>query len=68
MDAEIRLAVQLAGQIEALGTAPLPGMYGHHDFPSQGERVRAYLKVNSAGGYEGLYPSWAKTMPESRSE
>jgi hypothetical protein len=52
----------------ALGTAPLPGMYGHHDFPSQGERVRAYLKVNSAGGYEGLYPSWAKTMPESRSE
>jgi hypothetical protein len=27
VDAEIRLAVQLAGQIEALGTAPLNG--GH---------------------------------------
>jgi hypothetical protein len=64
----LRSVLVVVALLLALSTAPLPGMYGHHDFPSEGERVRAFLKVNSAGGYEGLYPSWAKVMPEGRPE
>jgi len=50
----------------ALLTAPLPGKYGHRDFPDEGQRVRAYLVQDAAGAFDGLYPGWAKLMPDSR--
>lgn len=52
----------------ALLTAPLPGTYGHHDFPEEGQRIRAYLVRDPAGAYDALYPHWAKVMPNPGNE
>ncbi|MBX6314658.1 MAG: PDZ domain-containing protein [Isosphaeraceae bacterium] len=36
----------------------VPAAYGHHDFPREGERVRAYLNRRPDGQFEGTYPDW----------
>ncbi len=47
-----------AALIASLLSVPMAGMFGHKQFPQEGDRVRALLKANSSGEYDALYPQW----------
>jgi hypothetical protein len=36
----------------------VPAAFGHHQFPLEGQMVKAYLMRRTDGRYEGTYPDW----------